>query len=324
MIQACLLRRMFTKKICWLAVSVGLVLFVYAYYEYKYQPSAWELASAYKSIVIIDDGIEWHDTTDAETVGDFLNRAGLILGEEDRVAPGYDEKLLVGTDIIIHRAKTVSIASDGGTREWQTLSGTVEEALTDAGIALDEDDIVKPEREEAVHDGMKISVIRVEIREESVEKAVAFDKTANEDDTLSWRKTIVTQKGENGIDRLTYRVSSHDGKEVSRKLIQTERIKDPVTEITTQGTYVKVGKSHSGGASWYAYTGTMSAANPWLPLGSYVKVTNTANGKSVIVKINDRGPFVGGRIVDLDKVAFQKIASLGAGVINVKMEEIEN
>jgi rare lipoprotein A len=59
-------------------------------------------------------------------------------------------------------------------------------------------------------------------------------------------------------------------------------------------------------------------------MGSYVKVTNTANGKSVIVKINDRGPFGGGRIIDLDKVAFQEIASLGQGVAQVKMEEITN
>ena len=166
--------------------------------------------------------------------------------------------------------------------------------------------------------------IRVDIREESVDKPVAFDKKTNEDNELSWRKTIVTQKGEKGIDRLTYKVSSHDGKEVARKLLHTERIKEPVTEITTQGTYVKVGKAHTGAASWYAYTGTMAAANPWLPLGSYVRVTNTDNGKSVIVKINDRGPFVPGRIIDLDKVAFQKIASTGAGVINVKMEEIVN
>ncbi|MFZ2187336.1 MAG: septal ring lytic transglycosylase RlpA family protein [Candidatus Moraniibacteriota bacterium] len=85
-----------------------------------------------------------------------------------------------------------------------------------------------------------------------------------------------------------------------------------------------MGKSHSGGASWYAFTGTMAAANPWLPMGSYVKVTNVGNGKSVIVKINDRGPFVPGRIIDLDKAAFTRIASIGAGVINVKMEEIIN
>ena len=111
---------------------------------------------------------------------------------------------------------------------------------------------------------------------------------------------------------------------MNRRVIKTEVTKEPVLEVVTQGTYVQVGKSHRGGASWYAFTGTMAAANPWLPMGSYVKVTNMDNGKSVIVKINDRGPFVPGRIIDLDKVAFQKIASIGAGVINVKMEEITN
>ncbi len=119
-------------------------------------------------------------------------------------------------------------------------------------------------------------------------------------------------------------MSYHNGKEVSRKVLRAEVTKEPVTELITQGTYVKTGKSHRGAASWYAWTGTMAAANPWLPKGSYVRVTNMDNGKSVIVVINDRGPFVPGRIIDLDKVAFEKIASLGAGVINVKMEEIVN
>jgi rare lipoprotein A len=77
-------------------------------------------------------------------------------------------------------------------------------------------------------------------------------------------------------------------------------------------------------ASWYAFKGGMYAANPWLPMGSYVRVTNNENGKQIIVQINDRGPFGNGRIIDLDKVAFAKIASLGAGVVNVKMEEIKN
>ncbi|MEI8104060.1 MAG: septal ring lytic transglycosylase RlpA family protein [Candidatus Moraniibacteriota bacterium] len=97
-----------------------------------------------------------------------------------------------------------------------------------------------------------------------------------------------------------------------------------MTEIVTQGTYVKVGKASTGLGSWYAFTGTLSAANPWLPIGSYVRVTNQDNGKQVIVRINDRGPFGPNRIIDLDKVAFQQIASLGAGIINVKMETIVN
>jgi len=65
-----------------------------------------------------------------------------------------------------------------------------------------------------------------------------------------------------------------------------------------------------------------TAAHKELPFGATVKVTNLANGKSVIVKINDRGPFVEGRIIDLSKSAFGSIASTASGVITVTIEVI--
>jgi rare lipoprotein A (peptidoglycan hydrolase) len=213
---------------------------------------------------------------------------------------------------------------DGSEQKVLTQAKSIRDIFPMENIRLDEDDIVKPDRSESVTEGLNIVVTRVEIREEVNESAIPFETKVTEDSVLSWRKKITTQKGEKGVKATTYRVAYHDGKEVSRKVLKMEITKDPTTELVTQGTFVKLGKKHEGGASWYAYTGTMAAANPWLPKGSYVKVTNLENGKSVIVVINDRGPFVGGRIIDLDKVAFQKIASLGAGVINVKMEEIVN
>ncbi|MEJ2284110.1 MAG: septal ring lytic transglycosylase RlpA family protein, partial [Desulfobacterales bacterium] len=65
-----------------------------------------------------------------------------------------------------------------------------------------------------------------------------------------------------------------------------------------------------------------TAAHKKLPFGTKVKVTNIKNSKSVIVKINDRGPFVKGRIIDLSNSAFRRIANLEAGVIEVKIEVI--
>ncbi len=278
-----------------------------------------------KSVTVDDNGLtfSFRDVTE-ETVGEFLRTRHLALGEKESVFPGEEARLSTGMTLFITRTHEISVQADGTKKTYAVLAASVGEALAEAGVTLDEDDIVKPAREATANRGTEIIVTRVDIREEVVEKALPFEKKTNEDDTLSWRKTVVTQKGEKGMDHLVYRVSSHDGKEVNRKLIRTERVKDPVPEIVTQGTYVKLGKSHSGAASWYAWTGTMAAANPWLPKGSYVKVTNMENGKSVIVVINDRGPFVPGRIIDLDKVAFAKIASVGAGVINVKMEEIVN
>jgi rare lipoprotein A len=63
-----------------------------------------------------------------------------------------------------------------------------------------------------------------------------------------------------------------------------------------------------------------TAANKTLPFNSRVRVTNVANGKSVVVRINDRGPYISGRCLDLSRAAFRKIASLGAGVVDVRYE----
>ena len=62
-----------------------------------------------------------------------------------------------------------------------------------------------------------------------------------------------------------------------------------------------------------------TAAHKTLPLGTYVKVINLENGRSVIVKINDRGPFVPGRIIDLSYAAAKKLGMLKKGTAKVKI-----
>lgn len=306
-------------------LAILILLSMAAYFLFlKAEPVTWS-ESGQKNITVIDGGLYFAFTNVSEkTVGEFLRVHQLSLESGESVFPEETARLFSGINIHIARTHPVIVRVDGVERILRTQAVSVGQALQESDITLDEDDIVTPTRETFAERNLQVTIVRVAITEESVEKPVAFEKKINKDDTMSWRKSIVTQKGEKGIERLTYRVSSHDGKEVNRKLIKTERIKEPVMEITTQGTYVAVGKSHKGAASWYAHTGTLAAANPWLPMGSFVRVTNVDNGKSVIVKINDRGPFAPGRIIDLDKVAFASIASLGAGVINVKMEEITN
>lgn len=63
----------------------------------------------------------------------------------------------------------------------------------------------------------------------------------------------------------------------------------------------------------------LTAAHKTLPFGTKVKVTNLRNGKSVRVRINDRGPFVAGRIIDLSRKAARKIGMKDEGVGNVKI-----
>jgi rare lipoprotein A len=88
-----------------------------------------------------------------------------------------------------------------------------------------------------------------------------------------------------------------------------------------------------GRASWYALTSktasgermnpsAMTAAHRNLPFGTKLKVTNKRNGKSVVVRINDRGPFIRGRVLDLSKAAAGKLGFIGAGHTSVCMERI--
>ncbi|MGB8433287.1 MAG: septal ring lytic transglycosylase RlpA family protein [Burkholderiales bacterium] len=89
-----------------------------------------------------------------------------------------------------------------------------------------------------------------------------------------------------------------------------------------------------GIASWYGrrYHGrltsigevydmySMSAAHPTLPLPSYVRVTNLANGQSVVVRVNDRGPFLGNRLIDLSYAAAYRLGYIGTGSAMVEVE----
>ncbi len=66
----------------------------------------------------------------------------------------------------------------------------------------------------------------------------------------------------------------------------------------------------------------LSGAHKTLPLGTKVRVTNLRNNRSVIVRINDRGPFIDGRIIDLSRYAFSKIGDTEKGLLNVRIEVV--
>jgi rare lipoprotein A len=99
--------------------------------------------------------------------------------------------------------------------------------------------------------------------------------------------------------------------------------------------------SEKGIASWYGYETRnnkgghmtangevfdpegLNAAHKYLPLLSYVKVTNLENGKSIIIRVNDRGPFVSGRIIDLSAGAAKRLGYYNKGTARVLVETIK-
>lgn len=91
--------------------------------------------------------------------------------------------------------------------------------------------------------------------------------------------------------------------------------------------------AETGRASWYELSGAtasgeemdaaaLTAAHPSLPLGSHARVTNLENGRVVVVRINDRGPYARDRIIDLSKAAAAELGMVEAGVARVSVTPV--
>jgi len=97
------------------------------------------------------------------------------------------------------------------------------------------------------------------------------------------------------------------------------------------------GRVQVGNASWYGHRhqgkrtasgeaydeNAMTAAHPSLPFGTRLEVTNLENHRSVIVRVNDRGPFGNGRIVDLSRAAARALGIGGQGVARVRVQPVK-
>ncbi len=126
-------------------------------------------------------------------------------------------------------------------------------------------------------------------------------------------------------------------KPVVKPQAATEPVKDKTVAartVETEAAY-KVTSSQTGQASYYGYgagsqtasgarfnPNAMTAAHRTLPFGTKVRVTNKRNGKTVVVTINDRGPFIRGRIIDLSTAAAGVIGMRSSGVAPVLVERI--
>ncbi len=80
------------------------------------------------------------------------------------------------------------------------------------------------------------------------------------------------------------------------------------------------GRLTSSGVPYDMYR--MTAAHKTLPLPTYVRVTNLENGRSVVLRVNDRGPLIEGRIIDVSFVAAQKLGLVGTGTARVEVEAL--
>jgi rare lipoprotein A len=95
----------------------------------------------------------------------------------------------------------------------------------------------------------------------------------------------------------------------------TKTASQGVASFYTEGTKTASGEKFN--------TMEMTAAHPTLPFGTKLRVTDVASGKSVTVRVNDRGPYVHGRVVDVSYSAADALGIVGKGVANVKLDVVQ-
>ncbi len=124
----------------------------------------------------------------------------------------------------------------------------------------------------------------------------------------------------------TFEAPSRQGNRTYSLFGNTWHILDDVSAFSQEGTASWYGEKFHGhltsnGEIYDMYA--MSAAHKTLPLPTYVRVTNLDNNKSVVVRVNDRGPFHGNRIIDLSYVAAYKLNMLDSGTARVRVEALQ-
>lgn len=200
-----------------------------------------------------------------------------------------------------------------------TNADTVLELLSAMGVNPDGSDRVVPSPRTPLHPGIDIRFTDVDYRTREIRVPIPHTTSTTYSRVLAPGQVKTIREGIDGVMLETFRLKVVDGDVVSRRLLSRSVIRQAVPARRVigqrdQGTGTQVGE-----ASWYDAPGSaLTAAHPSLPFGTVVTVTNLANGKSVRVVINDRGPF-GGRIIDLSPEAFSAIGLLGQGVCQVRL-----
>lgn len=278
--------------------------------------------------------------TDKTLVADILAEADVKIDAQERTSPRLDQEL-ASNFIIVEKARLVGLNVDGQEMAVYSWAKTVEELLLEQDIVLAGEDIVNLPMAERLLAGRDIEIIRVVREVVSEEAAIAAKTKYKYDSSLAFGKQKVQTEARDGRKQITYEVVYHDGNEVSRSVVSEKVLVEQITGIIVKGTLATAsrgsGSAVEGIASYYGSelhgsktaSGVpfdmyaLTAAHKTLPFGTKVKVTYLATGKSVVVEINDRGPFIPGRIIDLSAAAAKQIGLYADGIGKVKLEVLD-
>jgi len=280
--------------------------------------------SGEKEISINDTGLIYKVKTSAKNVAETLTQDNIPFTDSDQVYPDKNTEIFPQMTVLINRPSSVEISVDGNDLKKTSFAKTVSDILAENNIAMSRLDVVEPHLETRLSSNLKITVTRINTEEVIEEEDIDFKVVKERDGKIDWGVKSVSQKGEIGKRESVYKITYKNGKQIEKIKLSSKITEEPTTEIQKIGTRIRVGKSNSGIASWYG-TDATSCSSRDFPAGTWLRVINRANGKQAFARVEGFGPQAGtGKLIDLSKEIFQKLAPLGQGTTKVTVEEILN
>ena len=246
--------------------------------------SQWYLFDGrYNEIIIVDDGKEMDFRTDADTVGEVLEREEIVLSESDIISCSLATMIVDGMTVTIDRADEIKVTANGQTTTVYLTSPTVAQVLEAAGVAVDEDDEINYDLDTVLTDPTEIVVVKVEVKTETTTETIAYETETRNSSSMLKGTSKVTREGKDGLRTITTEVVYKDGVEVSRSVVSSEVTVNPVNKIVTYGTRPTTsGSTNQGDAptaemiektivvpdvTAYTWTGNKTATGKWPTVG---------------------------------------------------------
>ena len=189
----------------------------------------------WKVVVIADGGVKKQFVTFSKTVGDLLEEKDQQLGNYDTVTPGRDERIGNGYLIVIKRALPVTLIVGGRSQEVWTQAQTVAELLQETDSCLGAEDTVHPALDEPLTPYKTVKVSRV-TRERQIEREPMLFSTVRITNSQLARGLVrVAGEGSEGVRENIIESVIRDGKEVSREVISSDVVRQPVQRVLEYG-----------------------------------------------------------------------------------------
>jgi resuscitation-promoting factor RpfB len=255
------------------------------------------------------------------TSQDPFGKAAPTLGEASASVDSAGQSSVVSVETVV----------SGKVHDVYSNAGTVGALLSAMGIQPDADDRVAPPPSTPLHDGVKVTYDRVDVVEHELSLTLQPPVRTTYSEQMLPGDMRILALGRPGFEHQVVRDTLLNGVLQTRVVVSRDLLFPPLAQqrvsgpmAATDGSLTEPGTgatAERGLATWYdpPWSG-LTAAHPWLPFGTYVTVTDLETGRSVTVVIDDRGPFVAGKIIDLSPEAFLQLSPLGRGVLHVALD----